>query len=319
VVGHVVAWGGEKLDPNAVYPGELNDGALFNPVTGEWKALQAMGYRTQGADIFGFGDEVVVFGGMIRANLNGPYPVLQGFRLDLTSGLENSIDGPSGVSFFGQSTLIDDDYVLWGNAGQLCRYSLTNSVWTCEDMQEIVDGPPGGWPINNVSTWIGTEFVSWGGLDSDGKEIATGWRFNIENRTWKPISPVGAPEARIVPLLRWLDDRLLVAGGIKQDGTVLDSGGFYDPVTETWTPMSPTSGLSLSSAVVRAGDRVLFWNHEAAFGGLWDFETATWTPVCTTNAMPEGNSGASATWTGSSLVVLGGVQSDTRIGAQLTL
>jgi hypothetical protein len=316
---HVVVWGGENLDPNAVYPGELNDGALFNPVTGEWEALEPTGYRRQGADIFGFGNEFVVFGGMIRANLNGPYPVLQGFRKDLTSGQEKSIDGPIGVSYFGRSTLIDGDYVLWGNASQLCRYSLTSSVWTCEDMQEFVDGPPGGWPINDASAWMGNEFVSWGGLDSDGKEMATGWRLDIESRTWTPMSTVGAPEARVVPLLRWLDDRLLVAGGTRMDGTVLDSGGFYDPATDTWTGMTPTSGFSMSSAVVRAGDRVLFWDHQAATGGVYDFEKGTWTPVCTTNGMPEGNLGASATWTGSSLVVLGGAKSDTRIGAQLTL
>jgi hypothetical protein len=238
--------------------------------------------------------------------------------MDLTSWQAKIIDGPSGVYSFGQSTLLGDDYVVWGSASQLCRYSLTHSVWTCEAMQEIVDGPPGGWPLNNGSTWMGNAFVSWGGVDSDG-EFATGWRLDIESRAWTPVSMVGAPEARMVPLLRWLDDRLLVAGGVRRDGTVLDSGGFYDPATDTWTPMSPTSGLSNSSAVVRAGDRVIFWNHESAIGGVWDFETATWTPVCTTNAMPEGNSKASATWTGSSLVVLGGVKSDTRIGAQLTL
>jgi hypothetical protein len=302
-------------------PPELADGARFNPSTNALASLPSIGTPRQGALAVFRDGELIVFGGFQQLNLNGPYPVLDGFRLDAVSGAVSTIPEPPDASWLGQSALIGDVVLTSADTESWCRFSLTTSTWACESALDYFDvGPPGGWRHNDNSGFGGGELYNWGGsAEGSTNPTSTGFRYSPDTHAFIAMSTLGAPEPRFVPALAWLGDRMLVYAGFVESGVTLLTGGFYDPATDTWTALTPAPSASVLGTATRAGERVVFWNHGSSEGAVYDLASSTWTELCRENAMPAGNDGASATWTGSELVVLGGKASKARIGARLTL
>jgi len=306
------------------YPPELSDGARYDPVTKAFAALPSTGTARSYAFLGERDGEMIVIGGSQQLNLNGPYPVLDGFRMYLSTGATTPIDPAPNVSSLQELGLAGDQLSVICNYPQSmwCRHSLTTSLWTCEASPGFDAGPPGGWLGNAGQAVGGGEYFTWGGAEDNWTNPETGgFRYSPDTDAWTAMSTVGAPEARILPSVTWLSDRLFVCGG-SANGVVTYTAGFYDLATDTWTAVTPLPDIEIGSEadVVRAGERVVIWSHKFARGFVYDIAAATWTELCRKNAMPAENSGGSADWAGNQLIVLGGEKSTPeQLGARLTL
>jgi hypothetical protein len=322
----LLIWAGipSKHASSYLYPPELSDGARYDPVANAFTPLPKTGKSRSHAFVGERQGEMIVFGGRQQQNSNGPYPVLDGFRMDLTTGATMPIDPVPDVDSLFTFGLVGDELVVRGNWSPAvwCRHSLGTSPWSCEPSPGYDAGPPGGWLDNRGDAVGGGEYFTWGGAKDGGTNPETGaFRYSPDTDAWTAMSTVGAPEPGILPSVTWLSDRLFVAGG-SANGVLTHTAGFYDPATDTWTEVTPLPDLELGSEVgiVRAGERVVIWSHELARGFVYDMAEKTWTELCRTNAMPSDNRGASADWVGSALMVLGGEESTLeRLGARLTL
>ncbi|MCA9596785.1 MAG: hypothetical protein KC776_25895 [Myxococcales bacterium] len=313
-------WGGAPIPSGA----ELADGARYDTASKAWQALPATGAGRTDAFTGASGSSLVVLGGTAAGAT-----LTDGFVLDVAAGTSAPIPLPaemataSGVSY--ELTKLSGDTLFTAvvaptSLAYWCSYSLSGASWSCEDALEYFKkGPLGGWQQDfgpdGWTVWGGNELISWGSTTAPSN---AGVRYDIQTKHWSVMSTTDAPEPRDQPLVAWVGDRLLVGGGTA-GGAPLSSGGLYDPKSDTWTAMTPIPDVSWWGSVARAGEQLVFWSDAAGKGGVYDLSSSTWMPLCLKNAMPAANPGATHTWTGSQLLVVGGAQSSQRIGAVLSL
>lgn len=131
-----------------------------------------------------------------------------------------------------------------------------------------------------------------------------------------PPAPV---QGRMQHAAVWTGVEMLVWGGVGQpvEGSPreLGDGAAYDPVTSTWrvlapSPLSPRVGM----AAVWAGDLWFVWGGSAPYssssgvrgdGALYDPATDSWTIL--PEAPLDPRTGARAVWTGTEILLFGGV------------
>jgi N-acetylneuraminic acid mutarotase len=134
---------------------------------------------------------------------------------------------------------------------------------------------------------------------------------------WRPTATKGAPTARYRAQSVWTGSKMIVWGGedITPPNDIFRTGGVYDPATNSWTATSTTNAPSGSyvSSSVWAGDTtgvMIVWGGEPrnapATGGRYNPSTNSWSTVTTTNAV-ETRSYHSTVWTGSKMIVWGGL------------
>jgi N-acetylneuraminic acid mutarotase len=94
-----------------------------------------------------------------------------------------------------------------------------------------------------------------------------------------------------------------------------DNGGIYDPATDTWesTPLDGAPVFRRDLAAVWTGSEMIVWGGHDGTSGGWrddggrlDPVSGVWTPVSTSRA-PDARSLHSAVWTGSEMIVWGGI------------
>src|SRR4029077_18443908 len=110
---------------------------------------------------------------------------------------------------------------------------------------------------------------------------------------------------------------MIVWGGQSTDPNANHTGGRYDPVTDTWTPTSigaagsPPPGAS--PVGVWTGSLALVWGlGNGSEGARYDPALDAWTAMSVSGA-PAGRSGATAVWTGSEMIVWGGLANPTPV------
>ena len=136
--------------------------------------------------------------------------------------------------------------------------------------------------------------------------------------TWTATDNSGpeAPYARRNHTAIWTGTKMIVWGGITAAGYT-NTGGIYDPVTNTWTA-TDNSGPEAPSArtdhtAIWTGTKMIVWGGTTAAGytktgGIYDPVTNTWTETRTTGpAVPSARSLHTAIWTGTKMIVWGGI------------
>jgi N-acetylneuraminic acid mutarotase len=133
---------------------------------------------------------------------------------------------------------------------------------------------------------------------------------------WDNGSLDDAPEPRYRHSAVWTGSQMIIWGGEIYLST--DTGARYDPATDTWSPTSTLNAPSprIEPTMFWTGDRVLLWGGmtvcEACVpfpvntGATYDPVTDTWTHLSQTGAPPHLD-GYSAVWTGSEMIVWGGL------------
>jgi N-acetylneuraminic acid mutarotase len=163
--------------------------------------------------------------------------------------------------------------------------------------------------------WTGKLMIVWGGT-TGSDTLDSGAAYDPVTDTWTPTSTLGAPSARERHSAIWTGTRMIIWGGGER--SLLDTGGVYDPLNDAWTPtplVGAPSGREDHTAVW-TGSRMVVWGGSistgsisftgADTGALYDPATDTWEPTSTVGA-PSARSLHTAVWTGSRMLVWGGL------------
>lgn len=172
-------------------------------------------------------------------------------------------------------------------------------------------------PRNNASViWSGTEMIVWGGFNSAFNSLNTGASYDPLTDTWRVISTSLAAMGRGSHTAVWTGTEMIVWGG--GGGNFTGTGARYNPMTNSWRatalPNSPvdrtdhTAVWTGTQMIIWGGDKHVFGDTLTNTGALYDPSTNRWQATTTVDA-PTPRSGHSAIWTGSEMIVWGGVDS----------
>jgi len=172
---------------------------------------------------------------------------------------------------------------------------------------------------SHTAVWSGSKMIVWGGYPW---EISTtGWSYDPATDKWTPISAVNAPDHRTNHTAVWTGTEMIIWGG-SYSLLNYNTGGRYNPTTDTWTATAATNAPTGRTwhTSVWAGDssgtgKMIIWSgtetndlKSVNTGGLYDPSTDTWTATSTT---AEGRIYNEAVWTGTEMIVWGGLDSAT--------
>jgi len=176
----------------------------------------------------------------------------------------------------------------------------------------------------HTAVWTGTEMIVFGGLFSPHFN----GRYNPATNTWVPLQVAGQPSPRTGHTAVWTGTEMIVWGGWggSLPGNVLNTGGRYNPITDTWVPTSIGPGVPQARTdhtAVWTGTEMIVWGGCTSAGCLFNVlntgaryrpDTDTWTPVSTASA-PAPRHLHTAVWTGTEMIVWGGIQGNTRLNS----
>jgi N-acetylneuraminic acid mutarotase len=259
------------------------------------------------------GTEMIVWGGLcfgcnpdVSLNTGGRYnPSTDSWTATSTA------NAPSGR--WGHTAVwTGSEMIIWGgvegrfgvNTGG--RYNPVTNSWTATS---TVNAPPGG--TGHTAVWTGTEMI----ISSGG----TGGKYNPNTNSWTATSTINAPSPRSAHTAVWTGSEMIVWGGT--DGFIGTpdpvTGGRYNPNTDSWTATS-TSNVPFARyfhTAVWTGSEMIVWggiNDDGPFitifndGGKYNPSTNSWTAT-STNSVPEARDMHTAVWTGSEMIVWGGM------------
>lgn len=233
--------------------------------------------------------------------------------------------GQSGVALGGVVMSEDPDNAALINAGYVRLGPSSALNVTSEAWRSLASGPADiGQPIEgrtrHTAVWTGTEMIVWGGY-SDGGTLNTGARYNPALDSWTAVSQTNAPSAREEHSAVWSGTQMIVWGGLVGEDR-LNTGKRYNPLTDVWSSMSTINAPQARAyhGSIWSGNVMVVWggsgngepesgvSYDLQDGGRYNPSTDTWTTV-RTNTAPSARAKFATVWTGSEMVVWGGVHS----------
>jgi N-acetylneuraminic acid mutarotase len=306
---HTAVWTGSEMiiwNGYNVHLGELySDGARYNPITNAWSTVAASGApnaRTYHSAVW-TGTEMIVWGGA-----NPPLYDSSGGRYNPATDTwtpTSQVDAPSYRVFHAAVWTGTEMVVQGGSFGVSAggRYNPATDSWTPTNP---VNSANNGQGITAV--WTGTEMIVWGGIDDNSLFHFDGGRYNPELDLWFPTSTMNVPAARGLHAGVWTGSEMIIWGGSGWGGSIAP-GGSYDPATNTWRTVSTVDAPIGSETAVWTGAEAIFWGGGPT-GGRYNPTTNSWSLVSETNA-PASGIGYSLVWTGTEMIVFGGIGTDT--------
>lgn len=254
------------------------------------------------------------------ATLTGAgYVTFQSFPADSWS--DSPGDNPLTARYGHSAVWTGTSFAIWGGTmgpgfdlsnGSI--YEPSAKTWT---PISPLDAPSARYEHSAV--WSGSDMLVWGGRNSIGS-LGNGKRYNLATQAWSDIAATGAPSARYDNVALWVNSRMLVWGG-RGNTSLLNDGALYNPSDNSWTTLNASLPVGLASLPARygaqaavAGDSVLIWGGIGASGPLntglklsyVNGAPTAWSQLSTTGA-PIAREGHVAVWTGSRLLVWGGL------------
>ncbi len=171
------------------------------------------------------------------------------------------------------------------------------------------------------AVWTGAEMIVWGGAEI-GTSFNTGGRYDPATDTWGAVTSTtgNVPSVRDHHTAVWTGTEMIVWGGSSYGGSLLDTGGRYNPATDTWdAPTSVSFGTPLARyghTAVWTGTEMIVWGGYSGggwlnSGGRYNPSTDTWGAATAISAStPAARVGHVAVWTGSNMVIWGGVNNN---------
>ncbi len=234
---------------------------------------------------------------------------------------------PSGASI---AVWTGSRMILWGPSGG-GLYDPVADGWTT---MSTVGAPPTGFGYTGV--WSGSRLIVWG---SSGTITITnaGGRYDPVTNTWSSMSGANVPTPTATFKSVWAGGRMVVWGGYYRTcanpptcssyrHNYLQSGGIYDPAADQWSAFSGSVWGRTNMSAISTGDEAIFWGGYACVfnqsqpdwclkaylqdGFRYNVTTGTYAPLSNLNA-PSPRERPAAAWTGSEMIVYGGVNATT--------
>ena len=317
-LNHVAVWTGSEM---VVWGGSatslvFRSGARYNPASDTWAAAGTVEQVPatelgvwSGAEMLVWGKAPLCSSGC--ESVGGRYnPATNVWRPMSLAG------APAGDNAAGAAAVwTGKEMFVWG-AGTAAgaRYNPLADAWG----HASTAGAPEGKAYASA-VWTGGEVLVWGGGNNNPDNIpSAGGRYNPTSDTWKLMSMADAPAPRYLHSAVWTGSEMVVWGGTQYfAGSHLNTGGRYNPATDTWRPTS-TAGAPearIYNSAVWTGDELIVWggwvysNEGSRFldtGGRYNPSSDVWSPTSTAGA-PQARSHHRAVWTGSQMIVWGGL------------
>lgn len=335
----MIVWGGiwnDNLDTH----GE-NTGGRYDPIRDTWIPTSiGIGCPSARGGHYAFwtGNEMIIWGGW-----EGWYGGMSGFRLNTGGVYDPATDtwaptstGP-GTPIGRESTSViwaDREMIVWGGIwhdtrsvnilGSGSRYDPRADSWVPIGASGSLPSPR-SW---QTAVWTGAEMIIWGGLSISGPPYgeSTGGRYIPATDSW-----VSTPEGPNVPHGRWhhtaiwTGAEMIVWGGCWYDTKYWneDSGGRYDPFSDSWHPWVSTGHVPkgrLLHTAVWTGTEMIIWGGACSkeqiavrkalkTGARYNPATGDWRKTRSDDSAPSARNFHSAVWTGTEMIVWGGVRS----------
>ena len=293
----------------------------YDPVKDAWTPLTAAGgppavagpgvWTGQGLLLFGGGNDPTYYHDTWfydPAKDPGPAVATGGVWRHLPSELPGRI--------FHSAIWTGEKMLVWGGGGG-GQFFNDGGLFTPDTGQwkpmSTDNAPSPRWA--HAAVWTGREMLVWGGRDqfaaADHKD--TGGRYDPARDQWKPLSQVGAPEARSHLAAVWTGRELLIWGGWGDGQTAFRDGARYDPVTDQWTALPPVDlQARMDPAFVWTGAEFIVWGGSSGDskrtfgdGARYNPTTGSWTLLPTQGA-PASARLLTAVWTGQEMLLWSG-------------
>ncbi len=262
----------------------LDTGGRYNPATDSWMPTAALGapvpigYPTAvwtGTEMIVWGD-VSIGGGRYNPATD-------------TWTAVSTIDAPhSGPAVWtGTEMIVTSSYTRGG------RYDPATDTWTAIS---TIDAPV----LTGSTVWTGTEVIVWGGPFF----CINGGRYDPTTDTWSAMSCINGPLSG--PQV-WTGTEMIVCAQGPADR--------YDPIADTWTraTLAGRPGNRGGHTVVWTGTEMIVWGGVWADGAPPLDDGGRYNPVSdqwratSTLLTPGGRFSHAAVWTGTEMIVWGGV------------
>ena len=273
---------------------------------------------------------MIVWGGG-RLNSGGRYdPAHDAWAPTATNGAFSAL--PPGGPPQGPAVWTGSEMIVWSDTRWAGRYDPATDRWTAVSAV----GAPGPRSAHTL-VWTGSEMIVWGGsLDSSSQH--PGGRYDPAADRWSATTMAGAPLERTNHTAVWTGREMIVWGGYACCA-YFNTGYRYDPVADRWSPTRADStapvGRWLHTAVW-TGREMIIWGgengnlpappYQLKSGGRYDPVADSWTPTKDNASAPDPREAHSAVWTGTEMIVWGGLGTTTFLntgwiydGAALTL
>jgi N-acetylneuraminic acid mutarotase len=315
-----VVWAGDRMIVwGGILPGvgDSNAGGEYNPAADEWATLpidNAPIARHDHTAVWS-GARMVIWGGVAGTasfDTGGRYD-----PLTRTWTPTSGVGAPSARSRHG-AVWAGNEMVVWGgpdNTGG--RYDPVSDTWR----PTFTGGAP-SMRTDHTAIWTGNQMIVWGGRPGLNGEVAlqTGGIYDPVIDDWRPMSTIDAPSARFLHSAIWTGSRMIVWGGAGVNATLPAAGGIYDVAMDSWRATSTTDAPSgrVNHSAIWTGNRMIVWGGSTNSptptdydsGGLYDPATDTWVPTPSLGS-PSPRAKQTTVWTGSRMVIWGGVTSRT--------
>lgn len=319
--GHIALWTGRKM---LVWGGvgaddqPLADGAAYDPSTDRWEPMADVPTPLVAGTAVWTGQEMLVWGTTPATAFDAVPQTAAGAAYDPARDVWTPIS-PWPLNITGDHVAVwtGDRMLVWGGSvgestsAEGASYDPATDRWTRLASAPIE--PRRG----HTAAWTGDRMIVWGGFSGDKStpEFADGASYDPASDSWTTLPP--APiTGRLDHAAVWTGRAMVVWGGSSSSaaGLVTD-GASYDPSSGSWQvlPASPPAPRALQTAVVADGT-MLVWGGSGsqadayaakADGAAYDPVTGVWRSLLDSSLQPR--SEHSAVWTGSAMIVWGGV------------
>jgi hypothetical protein len=297
----------------------------YSPAANRWRSLSPIPKPDRSGEIAVWtGHEMVVTGGRQQeppAHLgrSDAVPVATGVALDPTTNRWRTIAPMPAAMGVPQGAVWTGHEVVVFDTTRTFLYNPATDSWRT--------GTPPPIARNSATVvWSGTEMLVWSGNrapnGSDSSAFtdvrADGAAYNPTTNTWRAIPQAPVP-ARNLSVAVWTGHDMIVWGGTGPNGDV-GRGAAYTPSTNAWRalPLSPLKAR-VSHQMVWTGREVLVWGGQVKptssdplssyphDGAAYNPATNAWRWLASAPPSPPAMlSAASAVWTGTTALFIGG-------------
>lgn len=218
----VIVWGGQSHDSanNIV---TFNDGAKFDPVSGEWSLVSTSGgprAMSQHAAVW-TGSRMIVWDGVSNGGGGAYDPVSDAWTPISAAGAPSPRNGCAAV-WTGTEMIVLAGLCVGSNCQDGGRYDPVTDSWAVFSIAS-----PGGYITGISAAWTGSKLLTWGWVPSG----SNGWGgiYDPQTDAWAEMAPAPSQLAGRAPdVVVWTGASAIVYGG-SINGALFNDGAIFTP------------------------------------------------------------------------------------------